>query len=143
MEEVSRLYDIVDGPDKLYRIYDLYHGIINPRNELDINCISLGLISPYAFGLRTLRKIDKQEEQLVGKSNVLVSDDYCNYVSNLLKDKYNCNIDKDLSRDSILEGIGYCLTEQEEKAKEEKVEVNENKSFIKRFISKFQTKKNV
>lgn len=144
-EEVSRLYDIVDGKDKLYRIYDLYHGIINPRNELDVNCISLGLISPYAFGLRNLRGIDKKEEQFVGKSNIVISNDYCNYVSNLLKDKYNCDIGTNLSRDFILEGIGYYLTEDEKQetlSEEELTNIEESKGFIKRFISRFKNKKN-
>ncbi|MBE6144198.1 MAG: hypothetical protein E7169_01325 [Firmicutes bacterium] len=144
-EEVSRLYDIVDGADKLYRIYDLYHGIINPRNELDINCISLGLISPYAFSLRNLRGIDKNEEKIIGKSKILISNDYCNYVCNLLKDKYNCDIDKDFSRDTILEGIGYYLTEDEKQeilAEEGLTTIEESKGFIKKFISRFKNKKN-
>ena len=44
-QELSNMYDI-DGVDKLYRIYDLYRGIINPRNETDINQIHLGFLSP-------------------------------------------------------------------------------------------------
>ena len=32
-EDISRIYDIVNGIDKIYRVYDLYNGIENERNK--------------------------------------------------------------------------------------------------------------
>ena len=53
-EEVSNIFD-VDGPDKIYRIYDLYNGIINPRNENDIKSINLDFLSQDAFNYKQLK----------------------------------------------------------------------------------------
>ena len=48
-ENLSMLFDVNDGPDKLYRVYDLYRGIINPRNEGDIISINSDFMSEEAF----------------------------------------------------------------------------------------------
>jgi len=50
-EDVSYLYDIIGGEDKIYRIYDLYRGVINSRNVQDINSIKLCHIPALAFNL--------------------------------------------------------------------------------------------
>ena len=112
-EEVSSVFDIIDGPDKLYRVYDLFRGIINPRNENDINSINLGLLSADVFDFRSLRGITGQENNLVGKDSSEVSVDYINYLSKLFNDKYGYNGEIRVDRDSLLKGITYQAFESE------------------------------
>lgn len=105
--EVSGLYDTVDGEDKLYRVYDLYRGIINPRNEKDISAISIGLLSEDAFDLKTLKGITKKEDELVGEAQNRISSDYLNYLEDLIKNRYSYSKEFQPTRDSILERITY------------------------------------
>ena len=51
-EDISYIYDVVNGTDKIYRIYDLYNGIINERNSDDLFSIHLGLLRKAAFGYK-------------------------------------------------------------------------------------------
>ena len=75
-EDYSNIYDIVDGYDKLYRIYDLYNGRINERNKQDINAIELGFIKKDAYDLKSLLGIKEKEDFLIGTSNFEETHDY-------------------------------------------------------------------
>ena len=66
--DITYLYDLVNGNDKLYRIYDLYNGITNERNRKDIETIDLGLLPKQCFNYKLLSGISEKEEALVGKS---------------------------------------------------------------------------
>lgn len=112
-EEISRMYDLINGSDKLYRIFDLYRGIINARNERDINSINLGLLSKDAYDLKGLKGITEHEDSLVGKSQKPVSDEYINYLKKMLNDKFGYTGNLQLERDSILWGITYNMTGSE------------------------------
>lgn len=109
-EEVSSLFDITDSADKLYIVYDLYNGIINPRNEKDINSINLGFLSEEVFGYRELKEIISQEDELVGKSTLEVSNDYINYLSKILYDKFGYKGEIKLDRETLLQGITYKMS---------------------------------
>lgn len=109
-EEVSSIFDVNDGPDKLYRVYDLYRGVINSRNENDINLINLGFLSQDAFDFRTLRGITEEENFIVGPSLISVSDDYINYLKELFDNKFGYKGELTLNRSSILNGITYQMS---------------------------------
>jgi len=101
-EEVSSVFNINDGSDKLYRVYDLYRGIINPRNEEDINLINLGVLSPDAFDFRSFRRITDMENKLVGDSSLEVSVDYINYLSKLFSDRFGYEGEIQVNREGLL-----------------------------------------
>ena len=105
-EDVSSVF-FVDGADKLYRIYDLYNGIINPRNEIDINYINLGLLSQDAFNFKKLKGINKHEDVLVGTPLVNKNDIYINYLRKFFDQKFDYKGNIGLDRDSMLLGITY------------------------------------
>ena len=67
-ENVSSVFDAIDGFDKINRVYDLYRGIINTRNEKDIDLIHAGLLSQDAYDLKSLKGITEKEDSIVGKS---------------------------------------------------------------------------
>ena len=84
-EDISNIYKTVDGPDRVYKIYDLYRGIINIKDEKDIDLIRSGILSQDAYDLKSLKGITEKEDSIVGKPLDSVS----------------------LDRDSILAGILY------------------------------------
>lgn len=73
-EDISRIYDIVNGIDKIYRVYDLYNGIENERNKQDINAINLGLLDANAFDYKTKHGITKKENQVCYLNDRLFED---------------------------------------------------------------------
>lgn len=73
-ENISRIYDIVNGIDKIYRVYDLYNGIENERNKSDINAINLGLLDSNAFDYKTKHGITKKENQVCYLNDRLFED---------------------------------------------------------------------
>lgn len=104
-EEVSDVFDTVWDDDILYRIHDLYKGIINKRNTIDINVIRCGLLSTDAFDFKALRGITDKENELVGPSlNKTIDDEY---IKNYLYDRYKCEGEIKLDRDSLIKGITY------------------------------------
>jgi len=109
-EEVSNIFDVNDGPDKLNRVFDLYRGIINSRNEKDINWINLGFLSQDAYDLKGLKGIAEKEDSIVGKSTISVSDEYINYLKQLFNNKFGYKGDLQLDRDSILTAITYKIS---------------------------------
>ncbi len=116
-EEVSSIFD-VDGPDKIYRIYDLYNGIINPRNEKDINYINLGFLSQEAFNFKELKGINKCEDVLVGTPLVNENDTYINYLRKFFDQKFGYKGRIGLDRDSMLLGITYQMSGPERAKRE-------------------------
>lgn len=98
---ISGIYDIIDGSDKLYRIYDLYNGVINPKNEKDINGINLGLVKSKGFYLKELSGIKKATDDLIGKTNNIQSK-YISYLKELFKNQYNYYGEISLNRDDLL-----------------------------------------
>ena len=105
-ENVSSVFDAVKGVDKINRVYDLYRGIINTRNEKDIDLIHIGLLSQDAYDLKGLRGITEKEDSMVGMplDGVCVSSGYVDYLKQLVS-KYGYNGDLQLDRDSVLAGI--------------------------------------
>ena len=114
-EEVSNLYDSIEGEDKLYRIYDLYHGIVNRRNEYDLHSIHLGNLKQDAFDLKTLKGITEREENLIGKSLERPSNEYTKYLKRFLKDRYGYTTKFELDRELILKGLSYQQFESDKK----------------------------
>lgn len=90
-EDVSLVYDLVDGSDKISRIYDLYNGIVTHENEEDIKAISLGLLRSSVYDLKTVSGIRDIEDKLVGKTLVKFDKDYLNYVKEFILTNYNSN----------------------------------------------------
>ena len=104
----------VNGFDTVNRVYDLYRGIINTKNEKDIDLIHAGLLSQDAYDLKGLKGITEKEDSMVGMplDGVRVSTEYTNYLKQLFS-KYGYNGDLQLDRDSILNAITYHEPETE------------------------------
>jgi len=103
-QNVSSIYDLIDGEDKIYRVFDLYKGIINPRNEKDLHSIHLGLMNSDSYDLKSLKGITEKENELIGKS-LENNQDYINYLKELFKNRYNYNEEIKFNRDFILNDI--------------------------------------
>ena len=95
-KNISSVFDAIDGSDRVYRVYDLYRGVINSRNEKDIDLIRSGLLSQDAYDLKGLRGITEKEDSIVGKpldgvsldrDSVLASITYQKSENNLTKNK--------------------------------------------------------
>lgn len=65
-EDISYIYDAVNGTDKIYRIYDLYNGTINERNSDDLFSIHLGLLRKTAFAYKEINGINAKENEICG-----------------------------------------------------------------------------
>ena len=106
-EDVSSVFDITDSSDKLYRVYDLYRGVINHRNEKDINSINLGLLSLDAFGFRELKGVTQKENSLIGKTQLEVSESYINYLKDLFFVNFGYTGEIIVDKISLLSAILY------------------------------------
>lgn len=84
-EDISVLYDIVDGKDKIVRIYDLYNGVINNRNCSDVLSIHLGLLRKDCFGYKETSGISEKENSICGRSNISKMD--FEFVDNFIRTK--------------------------------------------------------
>lgn len=87
-KNVSSLF-VIDGPDKLYRIYDLYHGLINDRNMHDLKGIHLGLLSPDIYDYKSLIGITWKENMTVGQPKEETKDIYYSYLKEIFKEQFN------------------------------------------------------
>lgn len=107
-EDVSSVYDIVNGPDKLLRIYDLYNGIINERNMNDIYSIHLGLLKEDAFGLKEVKGITAMEDSIVSPSSIQKDESYYQNMAKLFSEKLDFH-GKILwnNRTSLIEAVKY------------------------------------
>lgn len=104
--DISYIYDIVKGPDKLLRIFDLYRGIINERNKQDIKGINQGLIKSDVFAYLELKGIKQKEDIFVSKEKF--DADYIRNVSNIISEVTgNINYIDSLERDSLISSIKY------------------------------------
>ena len=139
-ENVSYLYDIVDGHDKIKRIYDLYNGIINTSNEWDIHSIHLGLLSHEGFNLKELKGITKTEDELVGTSYSDIQESYIKYLKNYLKNMYGIEDEIDFSREAILRELLINKNSLNQEETEETILENEPKKFLKKIFEVFGKK---
>lgn len=137
-EDVSYLYDIVDGNDKIKRIYNLYSGIINTSNEWDIQSIHLGLLNPEGFNLKELKGITKMENELVGETFDKNSDKYIIYLKNFLKEMYRIEDEVDFSREAILREILINKNSLINEEIDQTISENEPKRFFKSIFDKFR-----
>lgn len=106
-EDISKTYDIVDGENKVSKIYDLYNGIINHKNEDDVYSIYLGLLNSDAFDLKNKSGIKDMETNVVGELLPTNNHHYAIYIENLLKNKYDYKGNIKLDNDFINEVITY------------------------------------
>jgi len=109
-EDLSRLYDVTEGHDKLYRVYDLYKGTINERNLEDIKLINKEFLSRDAFDLKTLREINEQEDLLLGESFIKNNVEYLNYLKTCFYELFGYRDELEDNRESILSGITHIMS---------------------------------
>lgn len=112
-KDLGNIYNIFNSPTKVYRIYDLYRGLITPRNELDIDVIHDELISDKGFGLKELKNITFEENNLVSPTTIPISQEYYEYVKNFLKDNYGYFGEIAFDRESLLSAITYKMSASE------------------------------
>jgi hypothetical protein len=107
-EDISYLYDIVEGTDKIYRIYDLYNGTINERNSNDIFSIHLGLLRKSAFGYKEINGINANEKEICGDCKKKLSSLECSFIYNLINKKIGYKKQFDIyDINSIIDAITY------------------------------------
>ena len=141
-ENLSMLFDVNDGPDKLYRVYDLYRGIINPRNEGDIISINSDFMSEEAFDYKRFIGITDMEDEIAGESKKTLSPEYVDYLTTFFKEAFGYTGSVELDRFSLLAAINHQTysPEMEEFAEapiiEEAKEEDKPKSFFKRFFGR-------
>lgn len=112
-QDLGNIYNIFNSPTKVYRIYDLYRGLITPRNELDINLIHEESLSDRGFNLRELKNLTFEENNLVGPTTLPIREEYYEYVKNFLKDNYGYFGEIAFDRDTLLSAITYKMTASE------------------------------
>ena len=107
-EDISYIYDVVNGNDKIYRIYDLYNGIINERNSDDIFSIHLGLLRKAAFGYKEINGINAKENEICGDCKKSLSTQESTFVYNLINKRIGYKKRFDIyDINSIIEAITY------------------------------------
>lgn len=110
-EDISYIYDIVAGTDKIYRIYDLYNGIINERNSYDIFLINLGLLRKSSLGYKETSGITAKENEICGKCKKRLSSQEITFIYNLINKKIGYKKQFDIyDINSIIEAITYKKT---------------------------------
>ncbi len=119
-KDVSSLF-VIDGPDKLYRIYDLYHGLINDRNIKDLKNIHLGLLSPNVYDYKSLMGITKKEDMIAGQPMEGRNDLYYSYLKEIFKEHFNYKGPIKLNREFILNIINHNVKEEKDKNKLKRV----------------------
>ncbi len=117
--DVSCCYDMVDGPDKIKRVHDLYNGIINEDNKEDIKAMHLGLMDTDGFDLRNFTGFEDKENAFLGDP-LEPSEEYKRTTKRILKSVIGYEGEIKYDRDSLLNCICYDLSDIEHK--EENVE---------------------
>ena len=113
-EDISYIYDIVDGTDKIYRIYDLYNGTINERNSNDIFSIHLGLLRKSAFGYKEISGINDKENEICGDCKKSLSTQESTFIYDLINKKIGYKKQFDIyDINSIIDAITYEKTSAE------------------------------
>lgn len=105
-EDISYLYDMVDGSNQINRIYDLYNGNINKRNSEDLYAIHLGLLRKEAFGYREILGITNQEDRLVGTTITRTPNQMnASFIKEFLKNKIGYDKEMDVNDTAQLRTI--------------------------------------
>ena len=113
-EDISYIYDVINGSDKIYRIYDLYNGTINERNSEDILEIHLGLLRKAAFGYKKLSGIDDKENDICGSCKKMLSTQESTFIYNLINERVGYKKQFDIyDINSILDAVTYKRTAPE------------------------------
>ena len=107
-EDFSYLFNIT-GKDNLYKIYDLYNGKINNRNEQEILLINQNLLNEDAYYLRELKGLNYLEDSLVGKSEDLDTT-YLRYLETFFDTAFGYKGAIALDRDTLLKGITHHMS---------------------------------
>lgn len=140
-ENLSMLFDVNDGPDKLYRVYDLYRGVINPRNEGDIMSINSGFMSEDSFDYKRFIGITDTEDEIVGESKKTLSLKYVDYLKTFFKEAFGYTGSVELDRFSLLAAINYQAACPELETLDTEISLPEEKkdkpkSFLKRIFGR-------
>lgn len=113
-EDISYIYDVVNGNDKIYRIYDLYNGIINERNSDDIFSIHLGLLRKAAFGYKEINGINAKENEICGDCKKSLSTQESAFIYSLISKRIGYKKEFDVyDINSIIDAITYKETASE------------------------------
>ena len=87
--DISKIYDCINGNDRLYRVHDLYNGIINEKNKNDIQNIKNGILNLEAFDYKKTSGITDKENSLVGEPiNKAVKDFFIEKDKKISKEKH-------------------------------------------------------
>ncbi len=106
--DISDLYDIVEGKDKISRIYDLYKGVINKQNSMDILAIHLGLLKKNSFGYKEISGISAQEDIICGKKKAKINDKDELFITDFIQNRIGYEKPFDCtSVKSLIEAITY------------------------------------
>lgn len=110
--DISYIYDIVNGIDKIYRIYDLYNGIINERNSDDIFAIHLGLLRKDGLGYKEINGITSKEDAICGNDiNNTISNQEATFIYDLINKRLGYRKTFDIHDiNSIISAITYQKT---------------------------------
>lgn len=107
-EDISYIYDIVNGNDKIHRIYDLYNGTINERNSDDIFSIHLGLLRKSALGYKEISGINAKENEICGNYKKNLSVKESTFIYNLINKRIGYKKQFDIyDINSIINAIAY------------------------------------
>ena len=113
-EDISYIYDVVNGNDKIYRIYDLYNGTINEKNSDDIFSIHLGLLRKAAFGYKEINGINARENEICGDCKKSLSIQESTFIYNLINKRIGYKKQFDIyDINSIINAITYKKTAPE------------------------------
>lgn len=113
-KDISYIYDVVNGTDKIYRIYDLYNGTINERNSDDIFSIHLGLLGKAAFGYKEINGINDKENEICGDCKKSLSTQESTFIYNLINKRIGYKKQFDIyDINSIIDTITYKKTAPE------------------------------
>ena len=113
-EDISYIYDVVNGTDKIYRIYDLYNGKINERNSDDLFSIHLGLLRKAAFGYKEINGINAKENEICGDCKKSLSTQESTFIYNLINKRIGYKKRFDIyDINSIIDAITYKKTATE------------------------------
>lgn len=129
-KDVSFCYDLVDGPDKIKRVHDLYNGIINEDNKDDIKAMNLDLMYTDGFDLRSYLGFTDKEDVFLGDP-LEPTEEYKNETKRILKSRTGYDGEIKYDRDSLLNCICYESSEiehiEEKPKKTAKLFKNKNK----------------
>ena len=107
--DVSYLFQSMDGKNVISRIYELYYGRINSLSGRDIYLIHLKKLEPDVFGLRQLKGISRIENELVGLSQIKMDKKSADYIKSFFLNAFGAVCNNLDSRIALL----MCITQVE------------------------------